>query len=102
MSILGTSLPAAEATVVLYTCPAARAAVINVMISNGGVTESTVVISPSAQVTSPLASEAITRKIGAGDLLEITAISLSAGQNIFVKSSTSTVTFNTWGIEETV
>ena len=100
MGLLATAEPAATTEALLYTCPTARAAVVNLMVSNNGSSESVVTVSPSTQSTAPLSSEAIERAVGAGDLLEITAISLSAGQKIFIKSSAGGVTFNCWGLEE--
>ena len=100
MGLLATAKPAATTETLLYTCPTEREAVVNLMVSNNGSSESVVTVSPSTQSTAPSSSESIVRAVGAGDLLEITAISLSAGQKIFIQSSTGDVTFNCWGLEE--
>ena len=104
MSKLGTSQPAAATEAVLYTCPTARAAVINVAASNNGGSEAVITVAPSAEASSSLASERLMYALPAltdgGNIIEITAIPLSAGQKVFVTSSTGYVAFNCWGIEE--
>ena len=101
MSILGTALPAAQTLVTLYQVPAGRRAVVNVAACNRGPLASTLRLALSSN-TSPADSEYIEFDVSLApsEVLERTALSLAAGQQVLVQADSDHISFNTWGIEE--
>lgn len=100
MTILGTALPAANTLATLYEVPAGYRAVVNLGVCNRGTT-ATVRVAVSASAT-PAESEFIEfdTKLVANDVLERTALSMAAGQKLFISANSANVAFNAWGIEE--
>jgi len=101
MGLLATLKPAAGATAALYTAPTGRSATINLSACNTGQVEARVRVAVGTGETPPdsgwIEYDAV---LSPSDVLERTAIALSAGQKVFVRVSTADVCFNVWGIEE--
>lgn len=101
MSLLASSRPTAAQTVVVYTVPTQRRATINVNCCNTGATTARVRLAVSADAT-PADAQWIEwdAALDPSGVLERTGIVLSAGQKLFARSDTGSVTVNVWGVEE--
>ncbi len=101
MGLLATLKPAAGTAAVLYTVPTGRSATVNLSACNTGQADARVRVAVGTGEAPPesgwIEYDAV---LAPSDVLERTAIALSAGQKVFVQTSTANVCFNVWGIEE--
>ena len=100
--ILGQAYPTAATPTVCYTVPALKQANINLFICNlSGSTVDTIRVAlvPYASTLSVSQYIAYGLSVGQNQTVNITGISLNAGDEIFVYSTNGTCAFNATGIE---
>lgn len=101
MGLLATLKPAAGTAAVLYTVPTGRSATVNLSACNTGQADARVRVAVGTGDAPPESGWIeFDATLAPSDVLERTAIALSAGQRLFVQSSAAGVCFNAWGIEE--
>ena len=102
--ILGKSALAADTDEVIYTVPASHTAAFNVSILNRDTSNAATVRVALSATATPSDADYIEYEtiVGPSDVLERTGVVLSAGWNLIVRASSSTITVNAIGYEEEV